>query len=167
MIEHSLGLLLPTWWQPCISIYVVDELGVSDRVIHIDQERRAGPQRLGQRSELVGIRGLIAQDLFLSVVALDDHDPVVRVRDGNVDVWIINDIGVGAVNPLDAPLLRECLGARAIPGSNSDQPMAERFGRIDDPVVGNSSRAEDADLERLWHHATLTDIEKPFACGGY
>jgi hypothetical protein len=72
LIEHSLGLLLPTWRQPCSSIYVVDELGISHRVIYIDQERRAGLQRLGQRSELVGIRGLIAQDLFLSTVAVAD-----------------------------------------------------------------------------------------------
>jgi hypothetical protein len=70
LIEPLLGLLLSAWRQPCSSIHVVDELGIGHRVVHIDQERGTGLQRLGQRSELVGIRGLIAQDLFLSAVAV-------------------------------------------------------------------------------------------------
>jgi hypothetical protein len=45
------------------------------------------------------------------------------------------------------PRGRECLGSGSVARGDSDQPVAEHLGRLDDSVIGNASRAEDADLE--------------------
>ena len=67
--------------DPCQVQHVLDQISeprgiaLDDAEEHVEHGRifgAPGLQRLGQRSELVGIRGLIAQDLFLSTVAVAD-----------------------------------------------------------------------------------------------
>jgi hypothetical protein len=52
------------------------------------------------------------------------------------------------VHFFDAALRRECLGSGSVARGYSDLPVAEYLRRLDDSVIGNASRAEDADLER-------------------
>ena len=76
---------------------------------------------------------------------------VQRVDEGvvdHLDLWVINDLRVRLVHLFDATLCRECLGSRSGARSYSDQLVAEQLRRLDDSVIGDPSRAEDADLER-------------------
>ena len=70
-----------------------------------------------------------------------------RVVD-HLDLWVVNDFGVRLIHLFDATLYRECLGSGSVARGHSDHSVAEQLSRLDDSVIGDPSRGEDADLER-------------------